>query len=142
MALTEEEKERRRLATNARNRAYHARYSQRRAAEEVGLKEINSRFDPDIEAASAAEDSLRKERDAALTDVDKRISELEDAKKAIQADFADRYNVLRKKMAAIVNLRNEEQRLLETSLDARFPDLVGAARWSAACWKPMDREGE
>lgn len=143
MALTAEEKDRRRLATNARNRAYHTRHKERRAAEESGLKEIDSRLGPDIDAALAAEKSLRAERDAALNDVDRRIFELQCTKKALQADFSDRYEALRKKTHALMSISNDQKRLLDRDLDARFPDLVGAALWSAACWKPIrEMEGQ
>ena len=54
MALTAEQKEQRRLATNASNRAYRARYRELSAAKNAVRAEINARF------AHATEDELDK----------------------------------------------------------------------------------
>lgn len=137
MTLTTEEKDLRRLAKNARNRAHRARCRDRARAEDIGKSEITSRLGPEIEAASVAEDALLAERNAALGDIDRAICELQDKKKAVQEDFASRIIPLHDKMRALIDLRNSQHRQLDIEINAKFPDLVGAARWSAACWKPI-----
>lgn len=142
MALSIEEKARRRAAINARNRAHHARYREYLIAKESGEKEIDARLGPNIETASAAEDGLREERRSALDDVDRQIAELHARKLVIQNDFSDRMGKLHAVTRALVDQMNVAKRELDVDLDRWFPDLVGAAFGSAACWKPIsDYEG-
>lgn len=106
MALSIEEKARRRAAINARNRAHHARYREYLIAKESGEKEIDARLGPNIETASAAEDGLREERRSALDDVDRQIAELHARKLVIQNDFSDRMGKLHAVTRALVDQMN------------------------------------
>lgn len=55
--------------------------------------------------------------------------------------FAEPIADARQRAHAIVDRRNAAWRELEEQLNREFPDMRGAARWSAAAWRqPEDRD--
>lgn len=138
MALTAEEKEQRRIARNARDRAHNARRRERQILEDAGKAEILERLSPEITAADAAENVMFSERQRALEDIDRTISALQEQKKVLQEDYHDRLAPLRDATREAWQRKTEAERELQKALDDQFPDLKGAASYSAACWKPID----
>lgn len=135
MALTPEEKVRRKEVQNARDRAHRARKKERDAVEkrlEAEHKASNAtrRFD----TACAARDQADEDLKAALDEIDEQIKALVLKKEEVRQQFAPR------RQAALVEINeawkamDAERRSIELRLDEMFPDLAGDALWSAFCW--------
>ena len=137
MALTAEQKEQRRLATNARNRAYNARYRELSAAENAGRVEINARFAHELQIADAVEKQIEAEQTAALDEIDREITKLQEKRQATNDDFKRRYCAARDMSSEIYGRKRAAEGELDKALAQQFPDLCGSARYNAACWKPI-----
>lgn len=139
MTLTIEQKEQRKLAASARNRAYHARYREISAAENTGKAEITSRFDHELQTASAIEIQIDAERAAAVNEIDRKIAELQKERQAVQDDFSRRYRAARDVSSEIYSRKRAAEDELEKTLNQQFPDISGHhARYSASSWKPIE----
>lgn len=138
MPMTNELKEQRKAATTARSRAYSARVRELREAEGVGEAEIEARFADDIKANNDAERALLAERDAAITEINRQIDALKAKRVDLEGLFSPTFNRARQISKGIYDQRRQAQIDLQNALDEKFSDLCGAARWSAAAWKPIE----
>lgn len=136
--MSPEQKEQRRIATNARNRAYSARLRECGVAEAAAKAQVDARFADSIKAAGDAERVVEAERDAALAEIDRQIAELKSQRSALQNDYAAKYAEARKVSSAVWAQRTQAHDELKAEVDAKFPDLQGWARGSAACWKSIE----
>ena len=137
MALSAEQKKRNRNATNARNRAWHARYKERKAAEWKRLKVIDARYQPQLDALLAEENEIMAAEQIACADIDRQIAELQAKRKQIAGEYRAKWHEIHVKTGLVVDERNKKLKELEARLDQEFPDFVGHARSSPACWKPL-----
>lgn len=140
MALSAEEKERRRVERSARDRAYHARWKERQIQEDAGKREIERIMRPALKAASDAEEAMRQEMIDCLNGIDRQIAELKERKDASRADYLARIEPLHNARQEVWHRKMDAENALRKRLDAEFPDLSGPAMWSAAAWKPLNRE--
>lgn len=138
MALSPEEKERRKIATNARNRAHAARGRERRAVEDAGKKKIEEQFNPAIRECEIKENAILSDRSRELAVIAEEIAALTAKREIISGRFFKQISEARKSADSVYTLRNAAMKELEAQLDKDFPDLTGPALYSAACWKPME----
>jgi hypothetical protein len=138
MKLSAEEKERRREATKARDRAHHARYRELRDAEKAGEAEIEQKYAPEIEPAAAAEHRMEAERDSAIAELDRQIAALKTKRESTWRGYSDGLSTAHAVASEIYGRRNAAKRALDVEMNRRFPDLCGSARWSAAAWKSIE----
>ncbi len=135
MALTAEQKELNRQKRNERDRAWRARYKARDVLEKQGLAAIEEQFAPAIAAADALADAAEKRcRDgiaARRAEIDRLEQELKDFTTTARAEW----HAAREPVQDLYSQKRAAESKLEKDLDSKFPDLVGAARWSAAMWK-------
>ena len=134
MALTVEQKEVNRKNRNERDRAWRARCKERDVLEKSGLAAIEEQFAPDIAAADAVADAAEK---ACREGIEMRRAEIirleEELKKFTDSARAE-WHKAREPVSAIYDKKRAAEAKLNKALDSKFPDLVGAARWSAAAW--------
>jgi hypothetical protein len=69
-----------------------------------------------------------------MAEINAEIAALQERLKRVAAEFAASYEPLRAAARAAVDGKIAAGRVLDRRLDAQFPDLVGHARSSAACW--------
>jgi hypothetical protein len=135
MALSAEEKNRRKQLRNERDRAWHARRKERNAIQEAGELAIKAKYNPIFDAYFEREALCRTKIDAA-----------ESVRKVAIAAANEAYCRAVEQAKAEVGPddrpfkeKDEDQRRLDAKLAKEFPDLVGSALWSAAAWKPLDK---
>lgn len=139
MALTIEQKEQRKLAASARNRAYQARYREISAAENAGKAEITSRFAHELQTADAVERQILAEKAATVDEIEKKIAELQKERQAVYDDFSKRYSVARDVSSEIYGRMRAAEDELEKTLNQQFPDMSDHhARYRASSWKPIE----
>lgn len=134
MALSPEQKAANKEWQKVRDRAYRARYKEVSSFEAMEEARLDSEFGPKIDAACAAEDALRNERNAKLADIDRQIAELTRKKHDIAQEYEHPIAVARGGTSALVNERNRLRSEVMRRLAEQFPDMAGSGRWSAACW--------
>lgn len=134
MTLSPEQKAANKERQKARDLAYRARYKEVSSFEKAEEARLGSEFGPKIDAASAAEDALRNERNAKLADIDRQMAELARKKHDIAQEYERPIAVARGGTSALVNERNRLRSDLTRRLAEMFPDMAGSGRWSAACW--------
>lgn len=135
-ALTPAEREERRQASSERRKGWRARYKARQEAEKAGMVKIEARIKPLSEPLEKRHDELDDER--------KRLdAERLTAITAIETDYAKnkaaliaRFDANREARQGVYAQERAARKVLEEALDREFPDLKGAAMWSAACWHP------
>ena len=142
MPLSADEKERRRLATNARNRAYSVRRNERRLDETAGITKIATALAEKIASATATENAVLSNRDAALREIDQQIIELRLRRDRVSDSYNQEYQSARNATIAVYAEKHAAEKILEQSLNRKFPDLTGEAQWSASSWKPASENAQ
>ena len=89
-----------------------------------------------LDAARSAEEDIRFEETKAVAEIDREISALQTKREILRDCYREKYQAARQVTRAIYDEKNASEKALGRSLDEKFPDLVGQARWSAAVWKP------
>ncbi len=135
MALTAAQKETNRLNRNARDRAWRARRKERDALEQAGLAAIEERLAPEIAAANAMADAAERKCNEGIAARRAEIARLEDELQAFTEQARAEWHAAREPVQDLYSQKRAAESKLEKDLDSKFPDLVGAARWSAAMWK-------
>ncbi|MTK63026.1 MAG: hypothetical protein F8N15_00390 [Methanobacterium sp.] len=134
MALSAAEKDRRKEARKARDRAHSARYREVRAFEEAEEAKLTAEFGPEIDAASEAKDALSAERQAKIEAIDDKIRALQAQREAVRAAYEPLMNDARDRRPAGGDLRNARRNEVQREAARRYPDMAGGGKWSAAAW--------
>ena len=135
MALTSAQKEVNRQNRNKRDRAWKARRKERDVLEKQGLAAIEKQFASDIAAADAVADDAEKKCQEGIATRREEITQLEEELKKFTKSARADWHAARKPVSALYDKKRSEEEKLRKSLDSKFPDLVGSARWSAAAWE-------
>lgn len=136
MALTPEEKARRKEAQKARDRAYRARRKERDEAKERMEAELQAaeetrRFND----ACAAADQLDADLNSTLADIDEQIRALVLKKETVRQQFAPRREAARAERDVAWKEMDAKRRSIDVRLNEMFPDFVGPSYiWSAPTW--------
>lgn len=137
MALTDEEKAKRKAAQKARDAAWRARRKLRDAREaelrrgeyeRLGMLVVEAREE---ETARIA-DLYAWER-AWAAELDALRAQHQILRQRQEAAIAER----RQTTSTLCAQRNAEEERLRRQIETEFPDLRGDARWSATCWTPL-----
>lgn len=134
MALTAEQKEVNRQNRNERDRAWRARCKERDILEKQGLAAIEEQFSPEIAAADAVADAAENKCKEGIEARREEIKRLEEELKKFTESARAEWHAAREPLNALYDKKRAREDKLRKSLDSKFPDLVGAARWSAAAW--------
>ena len=134
MALTAEQKEVNRKKRSERDRAWRARCKERDILEMSGLAAIEEQFAPDIAAADAVADAAEKKCQEGISARRSEIARLEEELKEFTNSARAEWQKAREPVSALYDKKRAAEAKLNKALDSKFPDLVGAARWSAAAW--------
>lgn len=137
MALSVEEKDRRKAAQKIRNQGYRDRCILRDYAEQTGLAEIEASGLPALmDAANTASEAIRERRREAVQESARKIAAIKAELAEIETQINAEYVAARSVESELWKRKNDAELALQQRLDAQFPDLVGPARWSAAAWNP------
>lgn len=143
MALSAEEKERRKAERRTRDAAHRKRRKLRDAAEQAGLAEIDATgLLERMKAAHKASEMIMENRRAAFRDAARKIDEIRAELAVTEAALDVEYAAFRAVEISLWAEKNAAEKALDARLDHQFPDLVGSAKWSAACWDSSKVPGE
>ena len=135
-ALTPAEREERRQASSDRRKGWRARYNARREAEKAGMVKIEARIQPLVEPLERQSDRLDDERKRLDAERLAAVMAVETEYAKNKADLAARVAANREARQKVYAQSRDARQALEAALDNEFPDLTGAAQWSAASWVP------
>ena len=138
MALSPEEKDRRRVDRKARDRAYRARRQELEKYHSAGIGELDDRFDPDINAAAWAEAAMIAESLAARENIDRQMEALGQQKILIDEQYRSKIEPLRMAWRAAADRKNQAADEFVAQARKQFPDIYGC--WSAADWERRKKE--
>lgn len=138
MALSVEEKDRRRQVRNDRNRAHSARMREFDVAERVGKRDIEAKFAPELAPAEIAVQDAESAHATELENIDRQIAALQAKRQALVEEGRARYRTARGVVTEIWDRKREDLSVLDVELGKQFPDLAGQARWSAVAWRPIE----
>jgi hypothetical protein len=135
MALSAEEKNRRKQLRKERDRAWRDRYKERQievhAAEAVieatygpAFDDYNRRMDERLQKIAAAKEAKNNAIKAAEDTYVKALAQADEELGPDNRPFLQ---------------RQDHQEKLTREINQKFPDLTGSALWSAAAWKPLDK---
>lgn len=136
MPMSEAQKQANLAARKVRDAAYHARF--RAYRKEVDATEQDPRVVQALAKAKAADAAWQ----ASIDRIEARERELRAQIEALEQEIhslratPSHVEAQRKERAQGYNVWREELALLQQAIDARYPDLEGPARYSAAAWQP------
>jgi hypothetical protein len=134
MAITEEEKRRRKAAKLVRDRAYNARCKALQEAIEAAKNApavVQARLEEEM--ASELYERAWSEMRAKEDDLRAQIAALEDKIRLLKKD--ESLDALKEKRKQAWDKLNQITADHVASAKAAFPDLEGGARWSVSLWK-------
>lgn len=134
MALTEQQKAANKAAKSVRDKAHRARYK-------LVFAELDAIATlPQVtEARNAAEESYREVKryirilEAKESELQKLIAVIKEQIAKLKQD--PEIDILRKRSYDAWDKVRELSIIAEKAVDAKFPDMVGDARYHATCWK-------
>lgn len=136
--LTPEQREARKRATSARNKAHTARRRELAAVEDPIKEALEAEHNARAQPLRDAEALLELEYQASVADIDKQIAKLQ-ARKQLETENMHRARAtLRVPLDQSYQEMRNGLRALAERMDTEFPDIKGHARYSAACWKPIE----
>lgn len=135
MALTEQQKAENKAAQLVRNRAHAARRELLEQAVEAAknLPEVASARAA-LDLASANAEAFRIQQDSEIAALETQIAELQAQIERLKT--SSKREELRSQRRAMVDEWRRIEGAMVDAAEARFPDLQGESRFSAACWEP------
>lgn len=135
-SLTPEERDARHEAKLERNRAWRARRRTFTDVEACGNRDLDNQFGRRLEILAKEREAIEAEWNSVLDVHARNLKEVEDKfireKQRMQAKRADH----QARFGALVDEKRGAENRLHARLSLEFPDMDGAARWSAASWNP------
>lgn len=138
MKLSAEDKDLRKLARKARDRAYNARYRLLREAQKKKEAALEAEFGAQLSSARANERAVHLSHSAADAEFARQIADIQAKREAAQAIGRDERQAAHAIVREIWDRRGEVEKRMDDEIGEQFLDLCGSALWSAAAWKPIE----
>jgi hypothetical protein len=135
MALTAEEKATRKEARLERDRQWRARTGAMRKELEAAEQKIKSEFAGAITEAETVEKVVEDRWRDAVKAIDRQIADLQAQRKLVDESGRAAFHKSREPLVALYDEQRTRIDKSAEAIEAKYPDLAGHARWSAAAWR-------